>query len=200
MSEAEQSALAEELRLEGDGVYLRLPRATDWPEWARLRAASRDFLQPWEPTWANDGLTREFYETRIDELEEARRRGECVMFFIFRSEDNRLVGGITLSNIRRGVAQCGTIGYWMGAPYANRGYMTAGLRRLIEYSFDTLELHRLEAGTVPGNVPSTRLLRRAGFVTEGIARGYLHIDGRWRDHIMYGLLRSDRRKCWHSGG
>ncbi len=193
MSVAEQLARTEGTRLDGAGVYLRLPRASDWPEWARLRAASRDFLQPWEPTWAEDGLTREFYETRIGELDDARRRGECVMFFLFRSEDDRILGGITLSNIRRGVAQIGTIGYWMGAPYAHRGHMTAGLRRLIDHAFADLELHRLEVATLPGNGPSNRLLRRAGFIKEGVARGYLHINGRWRDHITYGLLREDYR-------
>jgi ribosomal-protein-alanine N-acetyltransferase len=102
-----------------------------------------------------------------------------------------LIGGLTLANIRRGVAQAGSIGYWMGAPYASRGYMTDAVRTLIPFAFGALRLHRLEAACIPTNTPSIRLLERLGFAREGLAREYLCINGVWEDHLLYALLASD---------
>ena len=106
-------------------------------------------------------------------------------------EGTVLVGGITLSHVRRGVAQSGTIGYWIGKPYSNRGYMTEALRLMIRYAFEELGLHRLDAACLPNNTASLALLRRVGFTEEGYARQYLKIGGAWEDHITFGLLAED---------
>jgi ribosomal-protein-alanine N-acetyltransferase len=187
------SAPTGRLGLAGDRVHLRYPRGSDWAEWAALRAASRSFLQPWEPTWADDGLEQRFFLERLREVDTARRQGTCHAFFIFRVRDDVLVGGITLSNIRRGIAQAGTIGYWMGAAYARQGYMTAALHCLSRFSFGEVALHRLEAACLPENAASYNLLRGFGFTEEGLARRYLHINGDWRDHVLFGLLGEDYR-------
>ena len=100
-------------------------------------------------------------------------------------EDNALVGGLALANIRRGVAQAGSLGYWVGAPYVRRGYMTAAVRALIPVAFDVLRLHRLEAACIPTNLASVRLLEKTGFRREGYARAYLCINGIWQDHLLY---------------
>ncbi len=181
------------LRLEGKAIYLRPPRESDWPNWAELRAASRDFLQPWEPTWPRDALTRGYFRQRLRQFETDRREGSTLTFFIVRREDEALVGGITLSNIRRGVAQAGTIGYWMGRCFARKGYMAEALDCLARYAFRTMGLHRLEAACQPDNEASKELLLRAGFVEEGRARLYLLINGAWRDHLLFGLVREDYR-------
>ena len=110
---------------------------------------------------------------------------------IFRNADDALVGGLTLANIRRGVAQAGSLGYWMGAPYARQGYMTAAVRALIPFAFGTLRLHRLEAACIPTNAASIRLLEKTGFVREGYAREYLCINGIWQDHLLYARLKDD---------
>jgi len=112
-------------------------------------------------------------------------------FLIFRSDDNAMVGGLTLANIRRGVAQAGSIGYWVGAPFARQGYMTAAVRALIPFCFRTLRLHRLEAACIPGNVASVSLLEKTGFTREGYARNYLCINGIWQDHLLYARLEGD---------
>jgi ribosomal-protein-alanine N-acetyltransferase len=179
------------VRLEGDGIYLRHPRDGDWTEWAELRAASREFLQPWEPTWGRDALTRIAYRQRLRQFEAERREGSGHAFFIFQRGDDALIGGITLSNIRRGVAQAGTIGYWVGERFARQGYMTAALDSLADYAFGRLGLHRLEAACQPHNEASRELLRRFGFAEEGRARLYLLINGRWSDHLLFGLVRDD---------
>ena len=109
-------------------------------------------------------------------------------FFVFRTSDGALTGGITLSNIRRGVAQMGSVGYWCGLPYARQGQTLAAVRALTLFAFRSLALHRLEAACIPDNDPSRKLLAKAGFTEEGFAKAYLKINGVWRDHVLFGLV------------
>jgi ribosomal-protein-alanine N-acetyltransferase len=176
----------------GEGVILRTPQATDHTEWAALRERSRDFLTPWEPTWPADDLSRSAFRRRIRRYAEDLRSDQSYAFLIFRSSDGRLVGGLTLANVRRGVAQAGSLGYWMGLPYIRHGHMTAAVRAVIPFAFNTLRLHRLEAACIPTNTASIRLLENAGFVREGYAREYLCINGNWQDHLLYGRLKDSR--------
>jgi ribosomal-protein-alanine N-acetyltransferase len=176
------------LRVEGQGVVLRPPRASDYLEWRELRARSRSFLQPWEPTWPSDDLTRAAFRRRLAAYARDRELGAAYAFFVLRSLDEALSGGITLSNVRRGVAQMGTIGYWCGQPYARQGLTLAAVRAVADFSFRTLGLHRLEAACIPENGPSRRLLAKAGFAEEGYAKAYLKINGAWRDHVLFGLV------------
>jgi len=175
----------------GDGVTLRAPQNADYSEWAALRAASRDFLTPWEPTWPVDDLTRPAFRRRIRRYSEDQRSDLAYPFFIFRKSDQVLVGGLTLANIRRGCAQAGSLGYWMGAAFARQGHMTAAVTALIPFAFGTLRLHRIEAACIPANSASIRLLEKTGFRREGFARQYLCIDGVWQDHLLYARLKDD---------
>jgi ribosomal-protein-alanine N-acetyltransferase len=175
----------------GDGVVLRAPQMADFAEWAALRAASRDFLTPWEPTWPPDDLTRTSFRRRIKRYSEDQRSDLAYAFFVLRKADNALLGGLTLANIRRGCAQAGSLGYWMGAPHARQGYMTAAVNAVVPWAFGTLRLHRIEAACIPANVASVRLLEKTGFKREGFARQYLCIDGIWQDHLLYARLKDD---------
>jgi len=175
----------------GAGVILRAPHSGDFAEWAALREASRKFLVPWEPTWPSDDLARSAFRRRLKRYAEEQRSDLAYAFLIFRTEDNAMVGGLTVANIRRGVAQAGSIGYWIGAPFARKGYMTAALRALMPYGFSTLRLHRLEAACIPNNAASIRLLEKTGFKREGYARDYLCINGVWQDHLLYARLKGD---------
>jgi ribosomal-protein-alanine N-acetyltransferase len=175
----------------GAGVMLRTPVSSDFAEWVSVREASRGFLTPWEPTWPADDLTRSAFRRRLKRYAEDQRNDSAYAFLIFRSDDGALVGGLTLANIRRGVAQAGSIGYWIGQPFAHMGYMTAAVRALIPFCFGTLRLHRLEAACIPTNGPSIGLLEKTGFQREGYARGYLCIDGAWQDHLLFARLKDD---------
>jgi ribosomal-protein-alanine N-acetyltransferase len=177
----------------GEVVVLRMPQMTDHAAWAELRETSRKFLTPWEPTWPADDLTRPAYRQRMRRYADDVRMDQAYPFFVFRAQDNALIGGLTLANIRRGVAQAGTLGYWIGAPYVRRGYMTAAVRALVPAAFDMLRLHRLEAACIPTNLASIRLLEKVGFHREGYARSYLCINGTWQDHLLYARLQSDPR-------
>lgn len=175
----------------GHGVIIRAPQMSDFNEWAELREASRDFLTPWEPIWPPDDLTRTAFRARLRRYAEDQRSDQAYPFFVFRKDDNALLGGMTLANIRRGVAQSGSLGYWIGGPFKRRGYMTAAVRMLIPIVFGALRLHRLEAACIPTNTASVRLLENNGFVREGYARQFLCINGIWQDHLLYARLKDD---------
>jgi len=177
--------------LAGDGVRLRAPTMSDHAEWATLREASHAFLAPWEPTWPSDDLTRSSFRRRLRHYAQDIRDDQAYPFFVFRVEDGALVGGLTLSNVRRGVSQSCALGYWMGERFAGRGYMTAAVRAIVPFVFGSLRLHRLEAACLPHNTASIRLLERVGFRHEGLARRYLCINGAWQDHLLYALLTED---------
>ena len=175
----------------GVSVFLRAPLAQDYVPWAALRAESRDFLQPWEPLWARDELTRGAFRRRLRRYAREQREDRAYPFFLFRESDGELLGGATLSNVRRGVAMTCTLGYWMGAPYARMGYMSAAVSLLLPFAFGELRLNRVEAACLPTNSASRRLLEKAGFQREGYARRYLRISGEWRDHVLYACVAGD---------
>jgi ribosomal-protein-alanine N-acetyltransferase len=175
----------------GDGVFLRAPQMADYAEWVAVREASRDFLTPWEPTWPADDLTRASFRRRIKRYSEDQRSDLAYPFFVLRKTDGALVGGLTLANIRRGCAQAGSLGYWMGASYARQGHMTGAVSAVLPFAFATLRLHRVEAACIPANIASIRLLEKTGFRREGFARQYLCIDGSWQDHLLYARLKDD---------
>jgi [ribosomal protein S5]-alanine N-acetyltransferase len=179
-------------RLVGERVYLRAPERGDWEDWASLRARSRQFLEPWEPSWPADALSRMSFRSRVTRYAEDWRTDQSYNFFIF-SHDDELVGGIGLSNVRRGVSETASLGYWVGEPFARQGLMTASLPLVLDFSFDRLRLHRVEAACLPTNVPSRALLTRTGFHQEGYARQYLCIAGKWQDHVLFAILREDWR-------
>jgi [ribosomal protein S5]-alanine N-acetyltransferase len=174
--------------VQGRAVWLRAPSMADYADWAELRALSREHLTPWEPVWPRDDLTRSAYKRRIRHYQREAWDDQGYAYSIFRVADDKLVGGITLSNVQRGVTQSATMGYWLGLPFVRQGYMSDAVSALIPFSFETLRLHRLEAATQPGNMPSMRVLERCGFEREGYARGYLKINGAWQDHVLYGLV------------
>ncbi len=177
--------------LYGRKVFLRNPQMGDFEAWSSLREQSRDFLTPWEPRWNADELTRPSFRRRIRHYQKDIRDDNGYAFFIFNIYDTNLLGGVTLSNVRRGVTQSCTIGYWIGQPYANLGYMSDAVSAVLPFVFETLGLHRLEAACLLNNGPSIHLLEKTGFQREGIARRYLRINEVWQDHLLFALLADD---------
>jgi ribosomal-protein-alanine N-acetyltransferase len=172
----------------GHGLILRAPQMADYIQWAQLRESSRAYLTPWEPIWPSDDLTRSGYRRRLRRYAEDIAEDKSYPFLVFREDNGALIGGITLANVRRGIVQAGTIGYWIGEPYARQGLMTTALRVLLPSLFGELHLHRVEAACIPTNIGSVRVLEKCGFRREGLAKRYLCINGVWQDHYLYGLL------------
>lgn len=169
-------------------VMLRVPDMADYEQWADLRLKSREFLAPWEPLWPANDLTRAAFRSRIRQYWRDIDDDVAYPYFIFDAGRQQLLGALTLSNVRRGVAQTATLGYWIGAPFARQGIMTDAVKLIVGFAFRKLALHRLEAACLPDNEASIALLRRSGFEPEGLARGYLRIAGEWRDHRLFARL------------
>ena len=179
--------------IRGQEVYLRPPSMGDYSAWAELRALSRQHLTVWEPQWARDELARSAFRRRLRQYQREMRDDHGYAYLIFREADAALLGGLTISNVKRGVAQTASLGYWMGMPHIGRGHMTNAVRAMIPFAFGTLALHRLEAACLPHNAPSSRVLEKVGFRREGTARRYLKINDIWQDHDLYALLHDDPR-------
>lgn len=181
------------LRIETDRLTLRQPIHSDFREWTALRIKSREFLTKWEPSWAEDHLTRKAFTNRVYWAQRSISGGTALPLFLIRREDDALLGAITLDNIRRGPAQSGTLGYWTGQNFARQGYMREAIHAVVHQAFVRLDLSRIEAACLPENEASRGLLEKTGFKYEGVAQSYLQIDGRWRSHVLFASLRSDRR-------
>ena len=182
---------ASRIPLTGNGLYLRHPKRSDFEQWATLRAASASYLQPWEPVWPRDDLTPQGFQRRLSQYQKDIKQGRSLPYLIFRSADHVLLGGVNVSNIRRGICQMASIGYWMGEPFAGQGHMSRALALLLPYLFDVQGLHRIEAACLPSNRSSIAVLKRQGFREEGMAKAYLCINGQWEDHLLFAALRKD---------
>ncbi len=180
-----------ELRVSGTGLVLRTPQFYDFAEWRALRLESKAFLTPWEPVWPANDLTRLGFRRRLKKMDAEIHAGMAAPFFLFAGSTPKLVGGISITNIRRGVAQSGTIGYWMGEPHAGLGYMSHALGEVCRFGFEASNLKRLDAVCIPGNERSERLLVKNGFQKEGYLRSYLEINGVRRDHYLFAITDSD---------
>lgn len=186
-------------QLRGSGLMMRPPAPSDYLAWADLREASRAHLTPWEPKWARDELSRWAYRRRLRYYQRDQREDLGYAFFIFEERTGDLMGGVTLSNVRRGVTQACALGYWLGEKYAGQGHMRRAVALASDYAFEDLRLHRIEAACLPNNAPSIAVLRRNGFQEEGLARRYLKINGAWCDHLLFALLIDDPRPAKDGG-
>ena len=177
--------------LRGSRVLLRGPRRQDFNAWRNLRRDSRDFLKPFEPRWSEADLTHRVFMARLRRGRFEAAQGTDFNFLIFLADGRQelLVGGLTLSNIRRRAAQYVSLGYWMGGAYAGKGLMSEAVGLVVPFAFNTLGLHRIHAAFLPNNIASRRVLEKNGFREEGYAENYLQIDGRWCDHVLFGLTR-----------
>ena len=185
-----QSLLSKK-KLTGERVFLRPPKRRDALKWQKLRMSSKSFLVPWEPSWNASSCTRRAYLRYFKNSNYLANMDRAYSFLIFKCDDKMLLGGINIGNVRRGVAQSASLGYWIGEKYSRNGYMKEALKILIPSLFVDLRLNRIEAATLEENIASKNLLKKIGFKKEGVLRKYLKINGTWRDHILYGLLEND---------
>lgn len=187
------------IKIETERMVLRPPLHSDFRPWVALRTQSREYLTQWEPAWAKDHLSRKAFTNRVYWAQRSVNTGSAVPLFMIRRSDKMLLGAITLDNIRRGPSQSGTLGYWTGEPFARQGYMREAILAVVHYASTQLDLSRIEAACLPENAPSRGVLEKCTFKYEGVAQSYLQIGGRWRTHVLYAALRSDRRGRTEAG-
>lgn len=181
-----------EIVQQGKNVFLRYPVREDRDEFQKLRVASRGFHRHWEPIpprgvdqFGSAAYTRYYMSAKS---ERAHRLLVC------RREDGAIVGSVVLSEIVRGCFQSAYMGYWVGEPFARRGYLSGGVSLALRLAFTALRLHRVEANIQPENAASIGLAKKCGFRKEGLSPRYLKIAGRWRDHERWAIVKEDWSK------
>ena len=171
-------------------LCLRCARSADYDQWYSLRESSRDHLTTWEPAWRVEDVTRKAFVRRLKADAAQLRAGRRYAFLVFSGDEKTLLGGISLSDIRLGNRRSGSVGYWIGEQHKGQGVGTCAMEAITAFAFERLNLNRIEAACQPGNLPSLRLLRRCGFLREGVATDYLKINGEWRDHEIWACTQA----------
>ena len=180
--------------LVGERLYLRTPMLEDYPKWQAVRARNKEFLTPFEPQWADDALSENFFKRRLtrQHQEMTAHRGAFFLIFAKGSDDigGDIIGGLNLNNIQYGAARCCSFGYWLDEEKQGQGYMYDAVALAMDYAFNVLKLNRINAACLPDNQRSVKMLTRHGFEEEGFAKQYLQINGKWQDHRLFGKVFS----------
>jgi ribosomal-protein-alanine N-acetyltransferase len=179
------------MKLAGDKIYLRFLEETDAEALLDLRVRNKAFFQKYSPTVGDDFYTLDFTRKFIRRSEEQREKDGLYSFGIFLNVDGQLVGTVSLSHILRGPLQKCLIGYSLDKRHNGNGYTTQAVSLAVNYAFNELKLHRIEAGTMLSNIGSMRVLEKAGFQREGVERKGVKINDRWEDHQIFAII-SDR--------
>ncbi|MDR0270188.1 GNAT family protein [Paenibacillus sp.] len=156
-----------------------------------LRLRNHHYLQPFEPIRDASFFTVEAQELDIQSGIGEKDRVSSQLFGVFIEGTNELVGRVALTGIARGPFQNANLGYFIGQEYQGNGYMTEAVRLCVRYAFEELGLHRVQAGVMPRNTPSLRVLEKVGFRREGLAQKYLCINGIWEDHHLLAITQED---------
>jgi ribosomal-protein-alanine N-acetyltransferase len=172
------------------GIILRTVEETDAEALAAAYDRNREHLGPWDRRRDEEFFTAECQRRLIRRQLEEQEAGRLVRFVL--EDGEGILGNATLSNIVFGAYRNASIGYWIDRDHLGRGLATAAVEALCQYSDQELSLHRLEAGTLVHNVRSQRVLGKCGFEYVGLAREYVHIDGRWQDHRLFQKILNDR--------
>ncbi len=180
-------------RLETARVILRPPMDSDNEIWRNLRRRNKAHLQPFEPSWPENALLDSFFRRRLRYQQKEWMADRNYSLLIF-TADHVLIGGMNVNNVSRGAAQFASLGYWVDHAHQNQGYMKDVMDLTLSFCFSFLKLERVNAATLTHNIPSQRVLLRAGFVEEGFAKEYIQINGARQDHKLFGLNKSDWQK------
>jgi ribosomal-protein-alanine N-acetyltransferase len=172
------------------GVVMRLAGEGDSPAFLRAYLRNREHLRPWEPDRREDFFTPAGQAARLDDVLRQHESGRSVPWVLVEGRD--IIGSVTLSNLSLGPFRSANIGYWVDASYGGRGLATEAVRAVCADADERLDLHRVEAGTLIDNIPSRKVLEKAGFTDIGTAQDYLHINGEWRDHLLFHRILNHR--------
>ncbi|WP_310551575.1 GNAT family N-acetyltransferase [Paenibacillus glufosinatiresistens] len=181
------------MTIQGPHIEIREITPDEAPMLLELQLENRDWFERFSPVRTPGFYTLEHQLQHIRKQEEARKQDQAYEFGIFANTDGRLIGTISLFQIRRGPLQSALIGYDLSRAYNGKGYTTEAVRLLVNYGFRQLGLHRIEAGVMPHNVASIRVLMKSGFHQEGLARQNVRINGRWEDHLVLAIINPDDR-------
>ncbi|MEG0772647.1 GNAT family protein [Clostridium sp.] len=176
------------MKLLGEQIYLRLYKTSDARELVSLHIRNREFFQRVCPSIPEIFYTEEYQKTRLERALKMAEEGQLYAFGIFLKATDKLIGDISLTQIVRGDMQSCYTGFTLDKEYNGKGYTTEALQLVVDFAFRELKLHRIEAGAMTDNIASIRVLEKAGFEKEGIAKENLRINGKWTDHQILAII------------
>jgi [ribosomal protein S5]-alanine N-acetyltransferase len=179
------------MRIQGDKIYIRFLEEKDVEAYTNLQVKNKEFFRKYVTTRTDEFYTLEFQKQLIKNNIHAREKDEKYVFGIFEMDTDKLVGNVALTEIFRGPLQSCYIGYYLDLECNGKGYMSEAVKLSVAFGFDELHLHRIEAGVMPHNTGSIRVLEKAGFQKEGIARRNVNINGKWEDHQVLAIIEDD---------
>lgn len=176
-----------EVALNSERLKVRQIRMQDAQALLDFHLTNKDFLSPFDPPVPESFYTLDYWKDKILHSKQKWLEKEELRLIIQQEEESDVIGCINFTQIQRGPFHACRLGYKLGERFQGKGYMSEALQRAIEYMFNELNLHRIEANYIPSNRKSKNVLRRLGFVNEGMAKNYLYIDGKWQDHQLTSL-------------
>ncbi|SFJ78262.1 GNAT family N-acetyltransferase [Thermoflavimicrobium dichotomicum] len=179
------------MRMNGNKIFLKILESSDAEALLRLELKNRDFFQKYTPLRDDAFYTLEGQLNRIRKQSELKNLDQLYSFGIYLMETRELIGNVTLSEVVRGHLQSCWIGYYLDKDHNGKGYMTEAVRLAVSYAFNELKLHRIEAGVMQHNIGSIRVLEKAGFHKERIAKKSVKINGRWEDHLVLAIVNEE---------
>ncbi len=182
------------MRLHTDALYLRPLQMEDAAELLELRLRNHDFLQPFEPIRPASHFTLEGQQEQIAQAQRDFANQAAFAFGVFLPDNDRMIGRVALSNVARGAWQNATLGYFLDKEFNGKGYTTQAVKLVLQFAFTEAQLHRVQAGVMPHNLGSIRVLEKSGFRYEGRSLRYLLINGAWEDHDMYAITAEEWTK------
>ncbi|MGO2031266.1 GNAT family N-acetyltransferase [Glutamicibacter bergerei] len=181
--------------LSSDRLLLREMTLRDQLAWIDLRNANAMWLKPWDPTNPLGAPEPMSFRQMLAAKRAAAHAGTGYSWVMtlpqLHSKNPPIIGQISVSGIQYGAARTASIGYWIDSSHAGFGLMPEACALVIDHCFQTLALHRLEINIRPENAASLRVVQKLGFRDEGLRKGFLHIDGAWRDHRTFALNREE---------
>lgn len=172
-------------------IYLKPLDLADAPAMLELKMRNRSFFQPFEPIRNEGHYTLEEQEHEIMNGIASSKQDQAYIFGVYLTQSNHLIGRIAITSVSRGVFLNAYLGYFIDQAYNGRGYATAAVTLVVRKAFEELNLHRIQAGVMPRNERSIRVLEKAGFRREGLAQRYLKINDQWEDHLLFAITAED---------
>jgi len=170
-----------------DSIFLRLLQPEDAAQLLELRLRNHAFFQLFEPIRPASHLTLEGQQEQIAQSIRDFASQTAFAFGVFLQDDGRMIGRVALANVVRGAWQNATLGYFLDQSQNDRGYTTQAVGLALQFAFTEAQLHRVQAGVMPRNRASIRVLEKNGFRYEGLSPRYLQINGTWEDHNLYAI-------------
>jgi ribosomal-protein-alanine N-acetyltransferase len=178
------------VELRAGRVGLRPLAASDARAWGEVRRRNADWLRPWEATVPpGDTSAPRTFRALVRDLRRQARDRRALPFAV--TVDNVFAGQVTVTNIVGGSARWAQVGYWVDRRYAGQNVIPTAVALVIDYCLLELNLHRIEVAIRPENTASLRVVEKLGLTEVGYAKGYLHIDGDWRDHRLFAITTED---------